>query len=329
MRDELVNACLHALHMNLGLAKRERVLIVTDQRKRSIGERFQAAALTLTDNVDLVEIPIAAFNGAEPPAVVAEQMKQSEVVLLPLSKSISWTRARMNATQEGARIASMPGITGEIILRTFTADYEVVRRHVNGFCNRLDEASRVRVTSELGTEFFLGIKGRKGRGRRGGIYTEPGAWGNLPCGEAFIAPLEGTSRGRYVVDGAQGGVGALEAPITVTVEEGRALKLEGGHEAKLLRELLKSVENEDAFNIAEFGIGCNDTASASGITLEAEKARGTCHIALGSNHLFGGTVKVNVHLDGVITTPSIWFDDIQVVDCGRWVIDLETGREGK
>jgi len=248
-------------------------------------------------------------------------MKQADVILIPLSKSLSWTEARLLATEKGARIASMPGITEEIILRTFMADYGSIRKRVNRLCDFLDGTDQVRVETELGTELLMEVKGRKGRGRRGGIYSESGAWGNLPCGEAFIAPLEGTCGGNYVVDAAQAGLGKLAAPITVTVEQGKAVDFQGGEEAGSLAELLKGVGNDEAYNIAELGIGCNDSAAVDSITLEAEKALGTCHIAIGSNYLFGGTVNVNIHLDGVIKTPTIYFDGKKILDGGSLTID--------
>jgi leucyl aminopeptidase (aminopeptidase T) len=171
--------------------------------------------------------------------------------------------------------------------------------------------------TDLGTDLTLNVTGRKGRGRNGGIYSQVGAWGNLPCGEAFIAPLEGSCEGEYVIDAAQSGVGELRSPIHVFVSRGKAVDFQGDVEAAGLSQLVKSVGSEKAYNIAELGIGCNETASSRSITLEAEKALGTCHIAIGSNHLFGGTVEVDVHLDGVIESPTVYFDGEVVLEKGK------------
>jgi len=88
-----------------------------------------------------------------------------------------------------------------------------------------------------------------------------------------------------------------------------------------LGQLLDDVGDARAYNIAELGIGCNDCASFESITLEAEKALGTCHVAVGSNHLFGGEVEVDVHLDGVIKFPTIYFDGKMILKDGALTID--------
>jgi leucyl aminopeptidase (aminopeptidase T) len=213
----------------------------------------------------------------------------------------------------------MPGITEEIIQRTFAADYGLIRERVNRVCDHLDQADSVRVTTESGTDLRMSIEGRLGRGRRGGIYNEKGAWGNLPCGEAFVAPLEETANGVYVVDTVQAGIDKLTVPIMVTVENGKAVEFTGGREAIRLEKLLRDVRNSQAYNVAELGIGCNDRASIASITLEAEKALGTCHVALGSNCHFGGSVEVDVHLDGVLQAPSIVLDGTRILDRGELV----------
>jgi len=92
--------------------------------------------------------------------------------------------------------------------------------------------------------------------------------------------------------------------------------IEGGREASRLAALLEEVNNGDAYRIAELGIGCNDRASICGITLEDEKVLGTCHIAVGSNALFGGTTVVDIHLDGVLTLPTIHFDEQKIIEDG-------------
>lgn len=318
--NSLKAACKHALQDNFGLKSHEAVLIVTDEEKHWIGLAFEDAALQITPHVELIEIPIPKFNGAEPPVYTADKMLSAEVILMPLAKSLSWTRARMNATEKGARIASMPRITEDIILRTFPIDYAPIKRRVNNLCDLLDRTNKIRITTKLGTDIEIDITGRKGRGRNGGIYTQNGAWGNLPCGEAFIAPVEGSSNGVYVVDASQAGVGKVITPIIVTVENGFAVKFAGGNEAVTLEKMLSKVGDRNAFNIAEFGIGCNDKALIIGITLEDEKVLGTCHLALGRNLFFGGAVDAGVHVDGVIKSPTILFDERKIMEQGQLMI---------
>lgn len=54
-----------------------------------------------------------------------------------------------------------------------------------------------------------------------GMYLNPGESGNLPSGEAYIAPVEGKGEGSIVVDGSVAGIGALREPMLLTVSEGR------------------------------------------------------------------------------------------------------------
>jgi len=316
----LIAACKHALQSNLALKSNETVLIVTDAKKHQIGQAFKEAAQKITSKIDFLEIPIPKFNGEEPPDSAAEKMLSADVILMPLAKSLSWTQARREATQSGARIASMPQITDDIILRTFPIDYESIKRRVNRIDDLFDAADQVKITTKSGTNFEFSVSRRKGRGRNGGIYRSKGAWGNLPCGEAFIAPVEGSANGVYLVDASQAGVGKISEPIKVTVEKGFAVKFEGGSEALTLKEMLEGVDDPNAFNIAEFGIGCNDKAKIIGITLEDEKVLGTCHVALGRNLFFGGKIDVGVHVDGVIKLPTIYFDNKKIMAEGKLMV---------
>lgn len=318
---DLAKACLHALKHNLGLQAHERVLIVTDENRLRIAEAFKQAAQTITENIAQIEIPVPEFNGQEPPAEAARKMLHADVVLMPVTRSLSWTRARMAATDNGARVASMGGgLDEDIIRRTLVVDYRPIRERVNRLCDLLDSAREIHVTNGLGTDIRMSAQGRPGRGRKGGIYTEPGYWGNLPCGEAFIAPVEGSARGVYVVDASHAGVGKVETPITIEVENGRAVSISGGAEAKTLERMLVDFGDAKAYNIAEFGIGCNDKAQITGATIEDEKKLGTCHIALGNNALFGGTIDVGIHVDGVMRNPSIYFDGKCVMQEGKLML---------
>jgi len=319
-RKDLIDACVFALKNNLNLGGDERVLIVTDDEKLIIGEAFKNAALTLSAQVEMRRIPMLEFSGQEPPSEVAHDMCRADVILLPLSKSLSWTNARRAASESGARIVSMPGITPEIVLRAFPQNYSLIKERANHLCNLIDETESIHLRSELGSDLNFSVNGRIGHGRKGGIYTEKGAWGNLPCGEAFIAPVEGTAQGVYIVDASHSGLGKIKDPIHIEVQDGKAIRISGGPQSSLLLNLLRRVDNPDAFNIAEFGLGCNDKARVSGVTLEDEKALGTCHIALGGNAYFGGQTHVGIHLDGVLYKPTIAFDDQTIMSKGKLLI---------
>jgi leucyl aminopeptidase (aminopeptidase T) len=303
----LREVCLRALTHNLALQPSESVAIVTDGSAGPIVDAFHSAATRLEAAVEIVRIPIAERNAEEPPAEAAAAMKRSNVVLALVARSISWTRARAAATEVGARVATMTCVTEEIIRRTLVADYEPIRDRVNRTCDALDDGAAVRLVTESGTDLRFSIDGRRAHGRKGGLYREPGHWGNLPCGEAFIAPVEGSGEGVYVVDASHAGVGYLERPIRITVRAGRAVRFEGP-QADRLEQLLEQVGSTQAYAIAEFGIGCNHAARVTGTVLEDEKALGTCHVALGRNTGFGGSIDVGIHLDGVIRDPTIYVD---------------------
>ena len=313
----LPDACRHVLEHNLAIDPGESVVIVSDGTRPQFVSAFERGARALEARVSIVEIPEPEYNGQEPPADAATAMRKANVVLMPLARSLSWTVARREATAAGARIASMPYITEEIALRTFPVDYRPIRERANEWCDRLDRGMSVHITTASGTDLTLGIDDREAHGRKGGIYRSPGHWGNLPCGEAFIAPVEGSAHGVYVVDASQAGVGKVEQPIRITVENGLAVRIEGGADATKLDETLRRVNDPRAYNIAELGIGCNHAARIIGVTLEDEKALDTCHIALGRNDLFGGTVDVGIHLDGIVRRPRIRIDneDYSGSDC--------------
>jgi leucyl aminopeptidase (aminopeptidase T) len=147
-----------------------------------------------------------------------------------------------------------------------------------------------------------------------GVYRELGHSGNLPSGEAFLAPLEGTAEGELLVDGSIAGVGRLSEPVLREISEGRLVSASGPDGERLLSLLDRS---EEGRNVAELGIGTNNKTHLTGVTLEDEKIYGTIHIAFGSNDTFGGTVAAGVHLDAVVLEPELYLDDRLVVGQGR------------
>ena len=317
--SELLSASVIAIRDCMGAQRGEHLLIVTDEPLRSIAYALQQAARDLELDVIVVEMLPRRSNGEEPPASVAEMMAKADVVLCPTSKSLTHTNARRAATAAGARVGTLPGVTEDIMVRCMNADYHRISERTRRLCALMEKAATIRVTSPAGTDIVMPVAGRRAHASSG-LFRARGQWGNLPTGEAYLAPLEELSEGLVVVDGSMAGVGVTSQPIRITVEKGFATDITGGLEAEKLVALL-AAHGRDARNLAEFGIGTNDRATLTGVILEDEKVMGTIHIAFGDNKSMGGNVGVASHLDGLVLQPSVWFDDRQIMNDGRFLIE--------
>jgi leucyl aminopeptidase (aminopeptidase T) len=315
---DLAQAARNVVEHCLGIQAGEAVSIVTDSadpHRIEIARALWEEARATGADVILAEMLPRQNSGEEPPAPIAQLMAESKVVLCPTSKSLSHTQARRNASARGARIASLPTITKEMVVRCLTADYGSIAALTKRVAEKLNQGSKFKVESELGTSLELERQGRT-VGADTGLLTQPGLFGNLPAGEAYFAPMEGTTNGKIIFDGSVADVGILVEPIELQVERGVARIVSSSAAAQKLERYL-SAHGPKAYNIAELGVGTNDRAIVSGNILEDEKVLGTVHIALGNNASMGGTVNVPIHLDGLIRNATLYVDGELVLDKGK------------
>lgn len=316
---KLDTASTIAIKICMGAKKNESILVVTDELKREIGLSLYENAKRLGHNSLFVEMKSGKINGEEPPAAIADLMKKFDVVFCPTAKSLTHTDARRSASKLGSRIATFPGITKEIMIRGMNADYNGISKRSIKLAKILEKGNRIRVTAPAGTDISFDIKGMKPIASKG-LFHKKGESGNLPTGETYLAPVEGTADGVFVVDGSMAGFGLLKnANLRIEVKDGFATKISGGPIAKKLVAMLDKV-GQGARNIAEFGIGTNDSAKLSGVLLEDEKVMGTIHLALGNNITMGGTFNVPIHLDGLVKKPTVWMDGKLLMKDGKLLI---------
>ncbi|HEC83230.1 MAG TPA: aminopeptidase [Firmicutes bacterium] len=316
--DDLVEAARIALTDCAGVKKGENVVVVVDEPLREIGKAFWEAARDLGTDAILCEIIPRSTNGEEPPTAVAALLSACDVFMIPTSKSLTHTDARRQACANGARGATLPNIAIDTMKRTLRADYKQIEARTKQVAAAIRGAKEARLTTELGTDITMSLEGRECK-EDTGIVTQPGSFTNLPAGEAYLAPVEGTAKGTIVADGSCAGVGVLKQPITIKVVDGFATEITGGEEAKALTELVDRF-SKDARNIAELGIGTNDKAILCGSVLEDEKVMGTVHIALGDNISMGGKVSVPSHLDLIIKKPTLIIDGKEIIKDGKLLV---------
>jgi leucyl aminopeptidase (aminopeptidase T) len=278
-------------------------------------------------NVDFLPYPSVGQHGTEVPNEIAERMREVQVVLAMTTYSLTHTEATAKAARAGARIASMPGITAAMFKPggPMAVDHAAVRAETRHLAELMTKANQVRVTSPAGTDLSFSLEGRQG-GSDDGFLGLPGAWGNLPAGEAFAAPVEGTAAGRLVVG--RGWYPGLTEDLVLEFSGGQVERLSGGGEvgASLAKVLELTAGGEVGIpspavrarrNCAELGIGTNPNARTPDNVLEAEKIRGTIHIAIGDSSHLGGVTPADLHEDFIIPGPDVYFDGRMVIQRGR------------
>jgi leucyl aminopeptidase (aminopeptidase T) len=295
---------------NLAIKDGERILLVTDEGKHAIARQFLEVAEELGHAAELATVPIPEVHGVEPPAAVARKMLAADVIFIITTMSLSHTLARANATERGARIATMAGVTEDILRRFSRVDLLQMKARTNRFADILDRGRQVLLTSKKGTSLAFSIAERIAHGRKASVFDRPGYWGNIPCGEAFIAPIEDSVTGTLVIDASIAGIGLVDGNATFRIENGKVVDIEGGSAARRFEALL---DDSSKRQVAEFGIGTNDKAEITGTTIEDEKVLGTCHIAFGNNRFFGGTNQVDFHMDCVMRAPTIVVDGCTIM----------------
>lgn len=313
--NQLVKTAEGVLSSCLAVKKGEEVLIVTDNTRKEIGEAIYEAAGNLGCERLLMVMNERELSGQEPPKAVAAAMKSADVVIAPTAQSLTHTNARIAAAKAGTRVATMPGISEEMFSQgAMTADYSKVEKLTAVVTEMLSKASVARIEKD-GHTLTISIKGRDGVPSPG-VYREPGKCGNLPSGEAYIAPLEDGSEGEMIVDGSMVGIGKLDSPLHMVISGGK-LRSVTGEKSENLDVLLK---NETNGTLCELGIGTNEAAVLNGIILEDEKVYGTVHIAFGTNTSFGGVNKAECHMDGIILRPTLYLDEIKVIEDGVFLV---------
>jgi len=293
----------------------EDVLVIVDPATRAIGEALREAAAGAGADAVLAVMDERATDGTDPARPIAAALSACDVYIAPTSRSLSHTPARKRATDNGARGATMPGVTEDMLARVMAVDFDLMASRSRAVAELLSAAEHAHVTCPRGTDFTVDLSGRDGVSDDGNM-TAAGAFGNLPAGEGFIAPLNGEGT---IVAVSLAPLGLSAEPATLTVADGRIVAAEGGLGPQYLE--LLTAHGELGTNLAELGIGTNDRAQLTGNVLEDEKILGTVHVAFGASAGIGGTVSVPIHLDVVVLEASLRIGETTVLDAGRYVLD--------
>jgi len=344
-REQVRQGVIDMMRVNMGLRDGERTLIATDilgpgrwpdfteAELEMILRRSFLARLTadiVTEAFPACRVGFYGFEatcqpGSEPPPAAAARFKDTDVLVAIVSFSLTHTEARRNACDAGARVASMPRFVPEMFYPggPMAVDNRAIAVETKAIADAITAAEMITVRSPQGTDITFSVKGRNGQ-CDDGLYLRPGAWGNLPAGEAYAAPVEGIGRGRIVVR--KGWFPGLAGDdMVLHVQDGETVAVEGGGEvgrklAVFLDLPARGVAAKPRRMLAELGVGTNPNARRTDINLEAEKIRGTVHIAIGDGSHMGGLNAADFHQDHVIPEADLILDGQAIMQRGTLML---------
>ncbi|WP_173930980.1 aminopeptidase [Chelativorans sp. Marseille-P2723] len=280
----------------------------------------------------------------DPPSAVVEAMMKSDFNILLASTGMLHSSASFNAMAAGIPSICMDGgMTLEMFQSGAVTDdmrMIAVRKHYVSKNVFGSNARMCRVTSDYGTDFTYSVENRitlpplpgsdfdqykiidfaKDENRPGNNLL----YYLFPTGEFNVAPVEGSANGKLVIDLTMHHIGRLLTPIELTVKDGRVVGIDGGPEARILRDYLETYGDENAYMCpAEASIGVNAKAVVRGIQREDKNIWGTLHFGLGTNVDVGGSIKSKIHMDGVILHPTLEVDGVKKIERGRFLVPIE------
>jgi 2,5-dihydroxypyridine 5,6-dioxygenase len=204
------------------------------------------------------------------------------------------------------------------------------KRRVKAAEQKLNNAKRMVVRSDAGTDFTVEW-GEYPCLVQYGFADEPGRWDHAPS--AFIArwPNEGSANGTVVL--APGDTilpfkDYVQTPITLHIRDGFIRKIEGGLDAKYLREYIETFKDPDGYAISHLGWGLHDRAHWTMLgmydkrqshAMDARSYYGNFMFSTGPNAEAGGNRHTPCHLDIPMSNCSVYLDDEPMVINGEVV----------
>ena len=204
MRD-LERAVKAVIEDCLVVKEGEDVLVVCNPATESLGERLRAGAEAVGAEAVLTMMAERDSAWPEPPESVAAAMLKADVLLAPTVQSLSHTAARKAATDAGARAATLPGVTEEMLARVMSADMEELRRRGSELADLLTAGSEARITCRRGVGPAPEHRGarwnpRRGRARRAGRLRQPALRGGVHLAAPRLRQREAGRRRRDRLD---------------------------------------------------------------------------------------------------------------------------------
>ncbi len=333
MLSEYAAGARNAVRTCLNVHSGDRVAIVQDRGRADIataiaGESREAGGeVTVWTMEDWVGRPAREF-----PRALAEEIRGSRPTVsffigegLPGELAFRRPMLDLLCRQLRCRHGHMIGIDRELMLDGMAVDYDEVYRVTRRVYDIVREASKIEVTTRLGTELTATFTRRHRWVSCDARYWEQGRWGNLPEGEVFTAPLnlDGLLVGEELGDHFAQRYGLFEEPVRLRVRAGRVARVEMERHPEIRAEIEAYLaQSPDSNRAGEFAIGTNvGLTRIVGNFLQDEKYPGV-HVAFGDPYgpETGAEWTAPSHVDALASHADVWVDGRKIMEGGRFLL---------
>lgn len=327
---ELIPGARNAMNVCLRLKPNERITIITDDATREIAAALRTEVERVGSEYSLFSLEHHARRPLQSmPEHILEDLSRSQVSIFAAQTQTGELGARIQMTgvvnNYHIRHGHMVNINREIMLEGMRADFRAVDALSQRLIERARMTERIKCRTPAGTDYEAEFSPTLKWLKTSGIIT-PDKWGNLPGGEIFTSPRN--TSGVFVVDGVVGDYlceryGDLkDNPLTIEVKDNRIVDLHSDN--KDLRDdfRLYTSADENSNRVGEFAIGTNIACThVIGHILQDEKIPGV-HIAFGHPYAehTGANWISKTHIDCVGRDFDIWFDDLKVMERGKFLV---------
>jgi 2,5-dihydroxypyridine 5,6-dioxygenase len=316
----------------------ETIALVGDlaTRREYIAASFAAAESLGADVYELCVNSIPSWTKVGVPTIgkckgtLAAVMAADMVVVFHVPLFTKWLKEVM---QNGTRVLMIIDAPDDLEHLMSPAGLKEAVLHAD---RRLAATRKVRVTSEAGTDLTYDC-GAYPVMSQYGFADEPGHFDHWGAGHVHTFPNEGTANGIVVFQ--PGDIVILpycryvHDAVRLEVRDGFVTKIEGGLDAKLMRDWLTQnkahPEDRDPFAVSHLGWGLNPQSLWHGLALngdDPERNRagartfpGNYLFSTGPNTQGGGTRDTRGHYDVPMRDCTIVLDNDVVVERGRIV----------
>lgn len=261
----------------------------------------------------IINYATASTSCVEPPAPIAAAVAKADVWIEFTYSYIMHSKAFRDSMDFGTRYICLTGMDVSMMVNTIAkVDYDTMIELGEYFKERFEQADEIIVRSANGTNLTAYNRGRKVR-HSGQRATRKG-YPIMLGGQISWSPVEETINGTLVFDGALWPpleLGKLNAPVEITLKEGRVVDVKGGTEAAVFSNWLDSFGDDNMYRLAHYSLGFNPGVTATtGRIVEDERVFGSMEFGIGSQGaaIMGSFWNAASHTDGTVVRPTIILD---------------------